>query len=361
MRRIMNDFATFELKNRGKGLLIGANTSTKVNCNIGINHPSYLKAETHKLCSIFENNQCPDMFMDLSTIQLDRPLYKTIITSSQCPVGTVPTYLLPMNQRISQEDALDLLKKQADDGISFFTLHFTASLDLLKLACKYRKIPVTSRGGGMLLHNMQIYKDGNIWKRLLPQIIDLAQRYDIAISLGSTFRPAGIVDACDEVHIKETQKQIELCKLLQQENVKVIIENIGHIDIQKIKEHSNLLKQFNAPIMPLGPLPIDSAFGLDSLAAAIGASCLGVFNCCHIVNCITAAEHKDSFPSISDTLEAIRYAKLAAHIIDVAKGIGVDIDNEVYNERANKHCCIIDGISICERCNSYCPLKLIKR
>ena len=34
-----------------------------------------------------------------------------------------------------------------------------------------------------------------------------------------------------------------------------MIENVGHISLDKLTKHAELLKESNAPIMPLGPLP----------------------------------------------------------------------------------------------------------
>ena len=295
--------------------------------------------------------------MDLSVGRLERPFYKDVQERFDFPIGFVPSYLLPVNSNITKSEAIDIIKKLGDDGIAFITLHLTASLSLYDLAKKTRKIPTTSRGGTAVLRQMQRGGDENIWMSILPQIIDLAKEYGIVISLGTTFRPAGVDEACDEVHLRETEDQLKLCRMLQAEGVQVMVENVGHIGIDRLEKHCGLLRQFNAPIMPLGPLPTDCAENEDHIAAAIGATMMGYWNCAHIINCVTRSEHTKSFFSIEETLEAIRTARIAAHIIDVARGINLEAETEMLDKRAKSQCCIVEEGRECRRCSMYCPLK----
>ena len=348
---------TVFLKSTFGSIEIGDLQSVKVNCNVGVNTPEQMGYERERLKAIKDSKLLPDTFMDLSIGYYDAPLYKYIIREIGCPVGGVPAYGFPSSRMTSQQDALDVLKRLADDGIAFLTLHLTANRDLLEIAKRTRKIPVTSRGGAIVLKQAMDSNSGNIWESILPQIVDLAKEYGIVISLGTTFRPAGIGEACDEVHLKETEEQLKYCKLLQKEGVQVMVENVGHIALNRLEEHCKRLRQFDAPIMPLGPLPTDCAEDEDHIAAAIGASIMGYWNCAHIINCITRSEHTKPFFTIEETLEAIRTAKLAAHIIDVARGIEMEKDTEMLNKRAENRSCIIENGRECHRCSMYCPLK----
>lgn len=348
---------TVFLKSTFGGIEIGDWQSVRVNCNVGANTPKQMDYEQERLRAIKDSNLLPDTFMDLSIGRYDEPLYKYIIREFGCPVGGVPAYGFPSSRITSQQEALDILKMLADDGIAFLTLHMTANRDLLEIAKRTRKIPVTSRGGAIVLRQAKESSSENLWVSILPQIVDLAKDYGIVISLGSTFRPAGIDEACDEVHLQETEEQLKYCKLLQKEGVQVMVENIGHIALNRLEEHCKRLRQFDAPIMPLGPLPTDCAEDEDHIAAAIGASMMGYWNCAHIINCVTRSEHTKPFFRVDETLEAIRTAKLAAHIIDVARGMNLKKDTEMLNMRANNHNCIIDKRTDCNRCSMFCPLK----
>lgn len=345
------------LKTLNRNLEIGNYCPVRVNCNVGINNEAGRAYEIERLEAIRRNEQQPDTFMDLSVGLFEKPFYKEIQERFDCPVGFVPSYLFPVNTAISKSDATGIINRLADDGISFLTLHLTASSELFERAKSTRKIPVTSRGGGAVLHQIKLSGKGNIWMACLPEIIDIAKAYGIVISLGTAFRPAGIADACDEVHIRETQEQLKLCKMLQAEGVQVMVENVGHISIDRLEKHCELLRQIDAPIMPLGPTPTDSAVGADHIAASVGAAFMGYWGCAHIINCVTRAEHQNSTFTIEETLESIRCAKVTAHIIDVARGIDKEIDNKVYTERANTRSCLQGRGMDCTRCAQFCPLK----
>ena len=133
---------------------------------------------------------------------------------------------------------------------------------------------------------------------------------------------------------------------------------MGHIAINRLEKHCELLRQMDAPIMPLGPTPTDSAAGTDHIAASVGAAFMGYWGCAHIINCVTRSEHQNSTFTIEETLEAIRCAKVTAHIIDVARGIEREKDYKIYQQRAKQQNCLAGTGTDCERCSMYCPLKL---
>lgn len=338
---------------------IGSFCPVRVNCNVGANSLKQLSFERKRLSAIHDKPQWPDTFMDLSIGIQEEPLYKCIIREFGCPVGMVPAYTFPTSLPITKEYAIDTLKLLADEGLSFFTLHLTANKGLLDLAKRTRKIPVTSRGGAIVLRHSLDNNSENIWVSILPQIIDLAKTYGIVVSLGTTFRPAGIDEACDEVHLRETSEQLNYCKLLQKEGVQVIVENVGHIAIDKLEKHCERLRVFNAPIMPLGPIPTDIAINEDHISSAIGAAFMGYWDCAHIINCVTRSEHTNPEFTIEETIEAISTARIAAHVIDVAKGIDIEKDKMVFTQRADKRSCLIGEGRTCDRCSSYCPLKTL--
>ncbi|MCR5574213.1 MAG: phosphomethylpyrimidine synthase ThiC [Bacteroidaceae bacterium] len=338
-------------------LAVGGDAQVRVNCNVGICSEAGRAYETERLEAIKAGDCKPDTFMDLSIGELNRPFYKEIQQRFNCPVGFVPSYLLPTDRVLKKHQAINIIKRLADDGIAFITLHLTASMELYQQAKTTRRIPVTSRGGSAVLQQMTLTGANNIWQTCLPEILEIVKQYGMAISLGTTFRPAGIADACDKVHLKETEAQLKLCHALQAEGVQVMVENVGHIAIDRLERHCQHLKECNAPIMPLGPLPIDCAIGTDHTAAAVGATFMGYWGCAHIINCITRAEHTNSTFTIEETLEAIRSARVAAHIVDVARGMGHEEDEKVYDQRAKNCNCLASTSQNCTRCDTLCPLK----
>ena len=138
-----------------------------------------------------------------------------------------------------------------------------------------------------------------------------------------------------------------------------MVENIGHISLDKLAHHAQLLRQFDAPIMPLGPLPTDAAINQDHISNAIGASVAATMGIAHVINCISRYEHSQSLITLDATIEAIHSARLAAHVADVSRKLpnALNEDKSVTNHRAKLHNCFADGTQ-CTRCSDVCPLKL---
>lgn len=348
--------------NLNTGLSIGGSSPTRVNCNVGCNSVEEYQSELDKLRFLKENGVLPDMMMDLSLAEVKNPLYLVIRDELELPFGTVLSYRsFNKKEGLSWEKSKTELIKLCEERASFVTIHFTADLDIYQRAKLSRKIPMTSRGGGIVLYDSQCnHRIQNIYRRHIDEIAEIALKYDIAISLGTTFRPATIYDACDEVHIEETHRQLKVCKYLQDRGVKVIVENIGHISLDRLFQHAKLLQLFQTPIMPLGPMPTDYAVDQDHISNAIGSSvaaCLGV---AHIINSVTRYEHSQSYISAEVTLEAIKAARVAAHIADVSRQIPEALikDKFITDKRANLNKCFADDTS-CNRCKSVCPLKIL--
>ena len=343
------------------GLTIGSNSPIRVNCNVGCNSKTDIESELSKLKFIQSCNELPDMMMDLSLIELEYPLYKCIKDKLGIPFGVVLSYRrFTKSKGYQWKDIRNVFLQLCNDGVSFVTIHFTADLDLFYKARQIRKIPVTSRGGGMVLYDCRINnRTQNIFREHIDEIADISLKYNVVISLGTTFRPGTILDACDSIHIEETLRQLNICKLLQSKGVKVMVENIGHITLDKISTHSKLLNRFNAPIMPLGPLPTDVAINEDHIANAIGASFAAYIGCAHIINCVTRYEHSKSAITQEATVEAIRAAKVAAHIADLSRNFNDAnlYDTIITNNRMKAHSCFADSKN-CTRCSTVCPLKL---
>lgn len=344
-----------------EGLTIGGSSPIRINCNVGCNNIVDIESEISKLEFIQSCNELPDMMMDLSLIELPKPIYYFIKNKLGLPFGVVLSYQkFTKSKGFIWEEVRDAFLRLCEDKVSFVTIHFTADYDLFYQARKIRKIPITSRGGGMVIYDSKINNRAqNIFRVHIDEIADIALKYDIVISLGTTFRPGTILDACDTIHIEETLRQLNICKLLQSKGVKVMVENIGHITLDKISTHSKLLKEFNAPIMPLGPLPTDVAINEDHIANAIGASFAAYIGCAHIINCVTRYEHSESVISQEATVEAIRAAKVAAHIADLSRNIYEAnlYDTIITNKRVRMHSCFVDSNN-CSRCSTVCPLKL---
>lgn len=348
-----------ELKGKSHNLSVGDSSPILVNCNVGGNTPSALDSEKEKIDILFNRPETtPDTMMDLSIFDKQGVLSNYISVNYGVPVGVVPVYAFTEDE-LNESSLLDQIEKYAEMGVAFMTMHITADTDIYDIAIKEREIPVTSRGGAIVLKEAYKRHGANIFRVCLNRIIALSKKYKFAISLGATFRPAGLVDACDKVHIMETLRQVELSNYLQREGVQVIVENVGHIDIDKIQKHAPLLRRCNAPIMPLGPSVIDTAIGYDHISASIGASFMAYHNVAHIINAISPSEHLTAFFSVEDAQEAVASAKIAARSVNVIRCKNI-MDEEIiaYKARAKSCSCIIAPYGdICKRCSKLCPLR----
>lgn len=341
------------------GLTIGKDAPVRVNCNIGCNSADDYELEIQKIEAIKKSGLYPDMMMDLSLERMPKPLYRVAHEELGVEVGTVLSYIpFSKSKGLNWGVCKQYLMELCENGISFVTVHFTASKGLYEFACSTRRIPVTSRGGAMCLYDMKLHQRENVFMQHIDEIAEIALRYGAAISLGATFRPSNIFEACDDVHLQETIEQLRICQYLQSKGVNVMVENVGHIGLDKLEKHAKLLKQFNAPIMLLGPLPTDSAIGYDHVANAIGGSFAAYWGCAHVINCVTSQEHTGKQITVDDTIEAIRCAKLAAHSVNVARDFELDEDKSVADKRLSTKKCMGTNES-CTRCKDACPLILI--
>lgn len=161
-------------------------------------------------------------------VKQDVPLYRIVKDTLNIHAGTVLSYI-PFTKQdgLQWQICKEYLIQLGKDGVSFVTIHFTTNLGLLELA-QNRNMPMTSRGGGMCLYDMQLNRrKKNLFLEHIDEIVDIALQYDITISLGITFRPGNIFDACDEVHIAETKQQLAISKYLKSKSLQILFKGIN--------------------------------------------------------------------------------------------------------------------------------------
>ncbi|MCX5727224.1 MAG: phosphomethylpyrimidine synthase ThiC, partial [Candidatus Saganbacteria bacterium] len=224
--------------------------------------------------------------------------------------------------KMTTEDMFSVIESQAKDGVDFFTIHCGITQDCLTLLRKKKRImDVVSRGGAILARWMSFHKKENPFFENFDKILEICHNYDITLSLGDSLRPGSIIDATDELQIKELRQLGKLAKRARAKGVQVMIEGPGHIPIQQIQRNVLLEKKLcnNAPFYVLGPLVTDVAAGYDHISAAIGgalAASYGADFLCYV----TPSEHL-GLPNLSDVKEGIIAARIAAHVGDIVKGV----------------------------------------
>lgn len=196
-----------------------------------------------------------------------------------------------------------------------------------------------SRGGSFLLAWMKYHKKENFLYEYFDEILKIAKKYDVTLSLGDGLRPGCIADATDKAQIQELKVLGNLAKRARQAGVQVIIEGPGHIPLNEIEKNVILEKRYcnSAPFYVLGPLPTDIATGYDHIACAIGGALAG-WKGANFLCYVTPKEHI-GLPDINDVREGVVITKIAAHIADIAKGnkeaISQDLKMAQARERVN--------------------------
>ncbi|MHC4173194.1 MAG: phosphomethylpyrimidine synthase ThiC [Planctomycetota bacterium] len=149
------------LKTNLKPAGIGRLLTTKVNANIGTSSVRCsVEAELEKMQAALAAGA--DAIMDLSTGDNLDETRKELLSQCPIPFGTVPIYQVIQNRNVEDIDnkiILDVIEKQAKQGVDFFTIHAGVLKEHLPLL-ENRLAGIVSRGGAllakwMLYHNKQ--------------------------------------------------------------------------------------------------------------------------------------------------------------------------------------------------------------
>ncbi|MBV2228242.1 MAG: phosphomethylpyrimidine synthase ThiC [Sphingobacterium mizutaii] len=304
-------------------MIIGRNFLVKINANIGNSAvSSSIEEEVEK--AVWACRWGADTIMDLSTGKNIHETREWIIRNSPVPIGTVPIYqalekVKGVPEDLTWEIFKDTLIEQAEQGVSYFTIHAGVLLRYIHLTAK-RVTGIVSRGGSIMAKWCLYHHKENFLYTHFEEICEIMKKYDVAFSLGDGLRPGSIADANDEAQFAELETLGELTKIAWKHDVQVMIEGPGHVPMHMIKE--NMEKQLEecdeAPFYTLGPLTTDIAPGYDHITSAIGAAMIGWYGCAMLCY-VTPKEHL-GLPNKKDVKDGVITYKLAAHAADLAKG-----------------------------------------
>ncbi len=304
-------------------MIIGRNFLVKINANIGNSAvTSSIEEEVEK--AVWACRWGADNIMDLSTGNNIHETREWIIRNSPVPIGTVPIYqaLEKVNgvaEDLTWEIYRDTLIEQAEQGVSYFTIHAGVLLRYVPLTAK-RVTGIVSRGGSIMAKWCLAHHKENFLYTHFEDICEIMKQYDVAFSLGDGLRPGCIADANDEAQFRELETLGELTKIAWKHDVQTMIEGPGHVPMHMIKENMDkqLKECHEAPFYTLGPLTTDIAPGYDHITSAIGAAMIGWFGTAMLCY-VTPKEHL-GLPNKKDVKDGVITYKLAAHAADLAKG-----------------------------------------
>ena len=369
---------------------VGEGLRTKVNANIGTS--STFPDPAPELEKLDEAVRCgADSVMDLSTGNNIDQSRRTIIEHSPIMVGTVPIYQATVEAikkhgaivKMTEDDLLSAIEKQAKDGADFMTLHCGVTRAAIeKMRRQKRETDIVSRGGSFIaawiLHNE---KENPLLERY-DDLLDICEKYDVTISLGDGMRPGCIADATDRGQLTELITLGELVDRAWERGVQVMVEGPGHVPFDQIEANMKLEKRLcnNAPFYVLGPLVTDIAPGYDHITAAIGGT-LAAVSGADFLCYVTPAEHL-ALPTMQDVHDGVIVSRIAAHAADIVKGVSgarewdlqmararkvldwdrqmeLAIDPEL--ARAKRSARNASNETACSMCGEYCAVKMIAR
>jgi len=368
---------------------IGKGLRTKVNANVGTS-PALcdLNLEVEKAKTAVKHGA--DTIMDLSTAGNLDQIRRAIIKAVNVPVGTVPIYQAAIEAaekrgaiiHMTEDDIFNIIEKHAKDGVDFMTVHCGVTQQIVKKLAKHpRLMGVVSRGGTFLAAWILHHDRENPLYANYDYLLELARKYDFALSLGDGLRPGCIFDSTDWAQIQELLTIGELVERARAANVQTMVEGPGHLPLNDIAANVQLEKAIckGAPFYVLGPIVTEIAPGYDHIVGAIGGALAGLAGADFLCY-LTPAEHL-GLPNLEDVKEGVIVTKIAAHAADIAKfGTKVasrdlamakaranldwkgQFENAIDPEKAKK---IYGRVKpkrpeTCSMCSEYCAIKILK-
>ncbi|MFP4005306.1 MAG: phosphomethylpyrimidine synthase ThiC [Candidatus Hadarchaeia archaeon] len=365
---------------------IGGDLRTKVNANVGTS-PDYTDVDKEIEKAEIAVEYGADTVMDLSIGGGVSEVRKGIISSVEVPIGTVPIYQAGLESSggkivdMTSDDIFKSIRKHAEDGVDFVTVHCGVTRDLVESLRKRRRLmDFVSRGGSFLAAWMIHNDEENPLYDEFDYLLDICKEYDLTLSLGDGLRPGCIADSSDSVQLSELFTLGELVEKSREESVQVMVEGPGHIPLDEVEMNVKLEKAVceGAPFYVLGPLVTDIAPGYDHIVGAIGgalAAKAGADFLCYV----TPSEHL-CLPSKEDVRAGVVASKIAAHSADLARGIDLDFDRKMSEARRDfewdkQYDYAIDPDKAkklrsvrpaemepetCSMCSDLCALKMVK-
>jgi phosphomethylpyrimidine synthase len=328
--------------------------------------------------------------MDLSTGEKIKDTRKVILEKSPLPVGTVPIYeacIRAANKygfigKMDKELLFDVIHEHCEMGVDFITVHCGVTLDSIeRIKREGRLMNIVSRGGAFITEWMIYNNRENPLYEYFDELLQIAKKYDVTLSLGDGLRPGCLQDATDRGQIHELIILGELTKIAWDNGVQVMIEGPGHVPIDEIEMNIKLQKSLchGAPFYVLGPIVTDIAPGYDHITSAIGGA-IAAWHGADFLCYVTPAEHL-RLPDVEDVKEGLIAAKIAAHAGDIGKKTkgSIEIDKKMAEYRRNFQWEEQIKLSIdpeksrqyrdslkskdeeaCSMCGEYCSIKKMK-
>lgn len=308
---------------------VGAGLKTKVNANFGTSRDiTSHKEELRKMKVAVAAGT--DTVMDLSTGEDQEGMLRSVLDECPLPVGTVPMYGMACEvvergmplKSLAEEAFIEGLIKHCELGVDFITVHCGVTLEAIRyLDEQGRTTGIVSRGGSFLYRWMRATGRQNPLYTYYDEILKVAGKYNVTLSLGDGLRPGSIGDATDRPQTSELIVLGELVDRARAAGVQAMVEGPGHVPLHQVEMNIRMEKEIckGAPFYVLGPVVTDIAPGYDHITSAIGGALAGAAGADFLCY-VTPAEHL-CLPTLEDVHTGVIATRIAAHAADIAKGI----------------------------------------
>ena len=320
---------------------VGRMFTTKINANLGrsVTH-SGKGDELEKLQVALDAGA--DFVMDLSVASSEEEIAgirQGMLDASPKPLGTVPIYetisLLGDIPKMDPKFLIGVIRRQAEQGVDFMTLHAGLLLKHIPAAMK-RKMGIVSRGGAIMAEWMMENRAENPLYTHWDEVMDILAEHDVTVSLGDGLRPGCLADASDAAQFGELDILGELVERCRARGVQTMVEGPGHVPFNQIRMNMERQQEVckKAPFYVLGPVTTDIAPGYDHIVSAIGATAAATYGA-SLLCYVTPAEHL-GLPDADEVHQGCIAYKIAAHAGDVARGLpgARDRDDAMADARA---------------------------
>lgn len=330
--------------NRHKRLFSGDGEPPKVLVSIGAsNEGDNLETELTKAKIAKEYGA--DIVIDHTLLPKYNDIHKRLIDNIDLPLSTIAVYDRAADVSysgkpcFSEDDVLKGIEEKGKIGVDMLTVHASAlKEDLPYFKGGDRIIPCTSRGGTMVFKNIIATGKENFYFTYFDDILEIAKRYHITLSLGCIFRPASIYDAVygNRKYWDEIERNALLAQRAMAAGVGIMVEGIGHCPVNLIPEV--VKKSIEVVKVPYRVLTVatDCGLGYDHVTSAIAISS-AVYAGANFVTAVSRSEHL-GLPSTEDVKEAVISAKIAAHAGYIARTEDISLDENMAAARSKVGC-----------------------
>jgi phosphomethylpyrimidine synthase len=323
---------------------------------------------------------------DVSTGSGIPNILQSLLKEIPLPISTVPLYQIfheakrqgCWNKHLSKNLVLDCITEQAELGIDCMTIHAGFKRDALAMVQRSaRRIKVQARGGGLLFDLMRSSGLENPLYEYFDDILSVAEKHGVTISLGNSLRTGTVDDPIDELVHAETGVFSELTLRAVSREVSIMVEGLSHIPFEMISPYVRWVKSVcnGAPLRLLGPLGTEKGLGYDHITAAI-CQREAINSGVDFITCVTRAEHI-GIPNEEEIREALISARVARelavhrannaiHNSRFACGLGFEnlTSDDVFDLEKAVQLKIeknSGNINACSMCNETCRMKLNPR